>query len=129
MKPAFWGKNGMTDVVSRQVDEDIQTWLDLAVARLRQAIAPERIILFGSWARGTATRRSDLALSIVWDCDLPPLDRIGQVLSLLSDSPHAVDVIVYTPNKLRRCQERRFIRQLLAAGLVLYERGKAAAGS
>lgn len=112
----------MTDVASRQFDGEIQTWLDLAVARLRQAIAPERIVLFGSWARGTATRRSDLDLFIVWDCDLPPLDRIGRVLSLLSDSPHAVDVIVYTPDELGRCQERPFIRQLLIEGLVLYER-------
>ena len=98
-------------------------WLDVAVARLCQHIAPERIILFGSWARGSATRRSDIDLFLVWDCDLPPLDRIGQVLALLTDAPAPVEVIVYTPAELARRVDRPFIRQLLAEGKVLYARG------
>jgi predicted nucleotidyltransferase len=96
-------------------------WLDVAVKRLCQSIAPEQIILFGSWARGTATRRSDIDLFIVWDCDIPPLERIGKILTLLIDAPLPVEVIVYTPDELARCAERPFIRQLLAEGKTLYQ--------
>ncbi len=104
-------------------DPALQVWLVEAVDRLRQHLHPERIILFGSRARGTATRRSDIDLFLVWDCDLPPLTRIGQVLQLLADAPYPVEAIVYTSKELARCQDRPFIRQLLAEGIVLYDRG------
>ena len=42
-----------------------QTWLNVAVLRLQDALQPEQIVLFGSWARGTASRRSDIDLFIV----------------------------------------------------------------
>lgn len=99
-------------------------WLDIAVPRLCQHLDPERIVLFGSWARGSATRRSDIDLFLVWDCNLAPLARIGQVLTLLVDAPAPLDVIVYTPGELARCADRPFIRQLLAEGKTLYKRGQ-----
>lgn len=98
----------------------ITDWLTVAVERLCQHIAPERIILFGSWARGSATRRSDIDLFLVWDCPLRPLDRIGQVLDLLGDAPAPVEVIVYTPAELAQRANRPFIRQLLVEGKTLY---------
>jgi uncharacterized protein len=99
---------------------DIESWLKIAVERLCQALDPQRIILFGSWARGTATRHSDIDLLVVWQCDLLPLERIGRVLTLLADAPYPVEAIVYTPEELIRCQDRPFIRQLLAEGKALY---------
>lgn len=99
-------------------------WLEMATQRLQQELEPERIILFGSWARGTATRHSDIDLFLVWDCDLPPLERIGQVLTLLIDAPCPVEAIVYTPQELDRCGHRPFIRQLLAEGKLLYGKGQ-----
>jgi predicted nucleotidyltransferase len=103
-------------------DRAFRIWLETAVERLKQEIDPEQIILFGSWARGTATRRSDVDLFILWDCDYPPLDRIGQVLSLLVDAPYPIEAIVYTPKELANCRDRPFIRQLLAEGHRVYTR-------
>ncbi|MEL6488524.1 MAG: nucleotidyltransferase domain-containing protein [Cyanobacteria bacterium J06621_3] len=103
--------------------QTIQPWLSQSTERLRAEFDPEKIILFGSWACGEATRRSDIDLFIVWRCDIGPLERIGKVLDLLlEDSPRAVDVIVYTPEELERCKHRPFIAQLLREGKVLYER-------
>lgn len=102
----------------------IQPWLDEAVKRLQVEFNPEQIILFGSWACGDATRRSDIDLFVICQCNLRPLDRIGKALTLLIDSPRAVDVIVYTPEELTRCKHRPFIAQLLKEGKVLYEREK-----
>ncbi|MEO0770481.1 MAG: nucleotidyltransferase domain-containing protein [Cyanobacteria bacterium J06649_4] len=102
--------------------QTIQPWLDLATKRLQAEFDPEKILLFGSWACGEATRRSDIDLFMVWESDLGPLDRIGKVLDTLSDAPRAVDAIVYTPEELVRCQHRPFIAQVLREGKVLYER-------
>lgn len=111
-------------IVSATHSAALNHWLAIAGARLRQHLDPNGILLFGSWARGSATRRSDIDLFVVWDCDLPPLERIGRVLTVLSDAPYPVEAIVYTPNELTRCQERPFIRQLLAEGIVLYQRSQ-----
>lgn len=108
-----------------QTIDGIQPWLDQATDRLKLEFNPEAIILFGSWACGEATRRSDIDLFMVWQCEISPLERIGRVLNLLIDSPRSVDAIVYTPEELKRCKHRPFIAQLLKEGTVLYERKQA----
>ena len=65
----------------------------------------------------------------MWACDLSPLERIGQVLTLLADAPYPVEAVVYTPDELAQRRDRPFIGQVFAEGKVLYERGKALAGS
>jgi uncharacterized protein len=99
----------------------IMQWLDTAVAQLKTALHPEKIILFGSWARGTASRRSDVDLLIVWETLESPLDRIGTLLTLLRDAPRSIDVIVYTPTELSQRSNSHFIRQVLQEGVILYE--------
>lgn len=105
---------------------EIQPWLDQATERLQTTFDPEKIILFGSWACGEATRRSDIDLFMLWQCNINPIERIGRVLTVLADAPCAVDAIVYTPEELSRCKDRPFISQLLREGRVLYEREKVA---
>ncbi len=97
-------------------------WLDAAVQRLRERLDPELILLFGSRARGSATRRSDLDLLLVLDTEAPPLARIGQVLEVLADSPWPVEAIVYTPAEFAARADTPFLRRLLREGRVLYER-------
>ena len=100
----------------------LEVWLPTAVERLQQALQPQAIWLFGSHARGTATRRSDLDLLLVWETSLPILERIGQVLELLADAPCAVEPLCYTPDELERIRDRPFIRSILADRQVLHER-------
>ncbi|MEO0455830.1 MAG: nucleotidyltransferase domain-containing protein [Cyanobacteria bacterium P01_A01_bin.114] len=105
--------------------EALVPWSVSAVQRLRDKLDPEQIILFGSWARGTATRRSDIDLFILWETKQPPLDRIGQVLTLLKDAPYPVEAIVYTVAELERRRDLPFMRRILKEGKILYEKGKA----
>lgn len=107
----------------------IQPWLAQAVEKLETTLHPEKVILFGSWARGTATRRSDIDLFVVWNCDLSPLQRIDTVLRLLADAPYPVEAVVYTSDELAQRCDRPFIRQLLREGEILHEHGKAPSGS
>lgn len=109
-------------------DQAIERWLKHAVDRLLTTLDPERILLFGSFAHGTAGRRSDLDLIIVWDTELAPLERIGRALELLSDAPHPVDELVYTPREFQERADLPFLRGILQEARVLYERGEATTG-
>lgn len=105
----------------------LEAYLKEAVARLKEAFSLEGVYLFGSWARGTADRRSDLDLLVVARTDLPPLERIGRVLELLQDSPWPVEALVLTPEELRERQDLPFLRRVLKEARPLYERGEEAA--
>ena len=111
----------MSNLSAQQAASAAQ-WLDAAVVRLRAAFDPSLVLLFGSRARGTATRRSDLDLLLVCETADGPLERIGRVLRLLQDSPWPVEPVVLTPGELEAMSHRPFIRRMLAAGRVLYER-------
>jgi predicted nucleotidyltransferase len=43
-----------------------RSWLKEAARRLRDDLDLELVLLFGSRARGTATRKSDMDLLVVW---------------------------------------------------------------
>ena len=42
-------------------NQDVAAWLEAAVPRLVRELAPERILLFGSWARRTALRNGGIS--------------------------------------------------------------------
>ncbi len=113
---------------SRAVEDRI----DQIVAKLRDHDV-EKIILFGSAARGKNDDKSDVDLLIIKRTRKRFLDRLKEVMRILRPD-YALDVLVYTPAEFRRMQkeENPFIRQVLRDGIVLYEkpasRGKALAG-
>lgn len=104
----------------------VERWLEEATTRLVREIDPESVILFGAFSRGTATRRSDVDLCVIWETVSSPLERIGAILSILRDAPRPVDAVSYTPEELARL-DTPFIRRILKEGKVLYERGTIAA--
>ena len=101
-------------------------WLELVRERLG-AMGVERVYLFGSYARGTATRRSDLDLLVLWPTELPPLERLGQVLWALRDLPLPVEAIVLTPQEFASRRELPFLRGVMKEARLIYERGEATA--
>ncbi len=98
--------------------------LDAVVRRLIDAYAPDRIILFGSRALGTASPDADFDLLVVKQTNRRPLDRRVEVERLLADRAIALDLTVYTPDELRGlfAQGSPFIQDVLATGKVLYMR-------
>lgn len=89
---------------------------------LVEGLNPNKIILFGSRARGTHTKRSDLDLFIIQETDRSPLERIAAGLTHLPLLPCDTDLIVYTPEELASKQDSPFIRRVIREGIVLYER-------
>lgn len=94
-----------------------------AAVRVSEANGARLAILFGSYARGTATPRSDIDLIFVEDTDLPFLRRLDRYFDPLADMLHAaVETLVYTPDEFERMRERVFIKRAVEEGIVLYER-------
>jgi predicted nucleotidyltransferase len=85
---------------------------------------PERVIVFGSLATGHVRAWSDIDLVIVERTNLPFLQRLRQVRKLIRPKV-GTDILVYTPEEFEQLrQERPFFREeILAKGMVIYERG------
>lgn len=81
----------------------------------------ERAILFGSYAQGRRDLFTDLDILIVIDSPLDYMTRTAEMYRYLS-SPVDLDLLVYTPEELERNRGRRFIRQALEKGTIIYEK-------
>jgi len=103
---------------------DAERVVDEMVSRIREAVDPERIILFGSRARGTARPDSDFDLLIVKDSSLPRYRRAAPLYAKLADLPVEVNILVYTPSEIAEWSAVRqaFVTSAIREGKVLYER-------
>ncbi len=98
--------------------------IQAVVARIVEGYAPDRIILFGSYAYGTPTEDSDLDLLIIKKTDLrPKIKRIVAVrlAAHALDNP-AMDVLVLNEAEEARVRQNRFVVEYtaLAQGRTLY---------
>ncbi len=107
------------------------------LARLRAALAEllprlidgdtERIVLFGSTARGDVGSTSDLDLLVVRRDSRPPRERVNDLYRRLQPTI-ALDLLVYTPEELEAAERSSsFLRSALREGEVLYDRSRALA--
>jgi len=95
-----------------------------------QPMRPVRILLFGSAARGTSDRLSDLDVIVVAERVAPRfLDRIAEAFDLI-DPRYALDILVYTPEEYRSMLEagNPLIEVAEREGRVIYERPAAGGG-
>ena len=90
--------------------------------RIGREFQPDKVLLFGSHARGEAGPDSDVDLLVVLSCEGKPVYKAAQIrLSLDHSIP--IDVLVRTPEEIARRLEMGdfFIRDILEKGVVLYE--------
>lgn len=105
-------------------DTPVSTSLPRAVRRIVEALHPQRIILFGSYAYGNPTPDSDVDLLVVLNTRKPHKERSWAVSRLLIPRPFPVDILVRTPTELAQALKRGdfFSQEIIARGRVLYER-------
>jgi len=75
--------------------------------RLVSNFAPNKILLYGSRANGTARTDSDYDLLIVWRDEDPPRERAATVRQALLDLGAPIDIAVVTPQEYERYRTRR----------------------
>jgi len=80
----------------------------------------ERVILFGSLARGTTRSGSDIDLIVVRNTDKRFLDRVDDIIRLV-EPVMGLDVLVYTPKEFELMKHSSsFVRNAIGEGKVLY---------
>ncbi len=99
--------------------------VDEAVGRIVDAVSPHLIIIFGSVARGTARKGSDIDILVVMDSDKPWDERYEVDLALMP-LPVPKDVIVVTPQEFKEWKddEYNFIYEIVHTGYVAYGDGE-----
>jgi predicted nucleotidyltransferase len=99
---------------------------DAIVQRIVSAVGAQKVVLFGSRARGTHRPDSDVDLLVVNRSTEPRYKRSVPIYAALADLPIEVnaDVIVYTPEEIAEWSEATaaFVTTALREGQVLYER-------
>ena len=83
----------------------------------------EKIILFGSAARGDFSQTSDLDIAIIEDTEERFVRRAEKHYRKIS-VPCALDLLVYTPAEFKRMKAEGspFIHRIVREGRVLYEK-------
>jgi len=82
-----------------------------------------RAIVFGSVARGDASRHSDLDLIVIQNTRKPFLDRYDGILAEITALVRGrdVDLLIYTPDEIERMADRPLIAAALREGKIIYE--------
>ena len=94
------------------------------VHRLANQFDPDRVILFGSRARGDAREWSDVDLLVVMPDGTDRREAAVDMGVALGDLPVAKDIVVTTPSDIEQRGDviGTVLRPALREGTVLYER-------
>jgi uncharacterized protein len=94
------------------------------VRRIVETAHPDKIILFGSRARGDARRDSDFDVLVIKESSEPRYRRSAPLYVALARIPVEVEVMVYTPQEVEEWREvpQAFITTAVREGVTLYER-------
>jgi len=113
--------NGVVPAGFREpVSETVPPILD----RIIESLAPERVILFGSYAYGAPTPDSDVDRLVVMETSASPAERFLAVSKLVRPRPFPLDVVVKTPAEMRAALAASdpFVQEIVERGQTLYER-------
>lgn len=122
-------------MVVKKLEEHRGTTVDASVlieviGRIMEVAQPDKIILFGSAARGEMGPNSDLDLLVIKS----GVDHRGRLMERIYENllgvGQAVDVIVVTPEDIERYRNAfcLVVEPALREGKVVYERGAVSAG-
>lgn len=92
------------------IDEKI---IETVKKKIVEAISPEKIILFGSYATGKATNESDLDLVVVWNSDLNSHERNIFLSKLFPKRNFSLDIFAFTRKEAEKLKD--------VAGTIVYE--------
>jgi predicted nucleotidyltransferase len=97
---------------------DIQTLAD----QIAREFDPEKIILFGSQARGDARPDSDVGLLVIVDSPEHPSRTAAKITNRVHPKRYPLDLIVRSPQTVRARLRMNdwFLREAIGQGLILY---------
>lgn len=122
------GERVVADVADQEggeppVRERLPEKVERFVAQLVRRFEPERVVLFGSHAEGTATADSDVDLLVVMPFEGRGSDQAARIDCALKRD-FALDLLVRRPEAVRQGLEQGdpFMKEIVEKGKVLYAR-------
>lgn len=100
-----------------------QKAIDEIVRQIVEKFQPQKIILFGSYARGNPRPESDVDLLVVMETSLKETKQAYLIDQSLERDLFGLDLIVRTPQNLARriALGDSFLKEVTTHGKVLYE--------
>lgn len=97
--------------------------LERIVKIIKEKYSPEKIILFGSMAKGEIHEWSDIDLLIIKETSSRPIDRCVEIARLTKPKV-GIDLFVYTPEEFNSIMKEgfSFLSDIIKHGIVLYEK-------
>ena len=108
-------------------DHSRKMLLEENLLRVKEALVskyhPEKIIIFGSLARGRVNENTDIDLLIVKDTQKPYNDRLRDVVTIC-DYDVGIDFMIYNPDELKiLLKNNAFVRnEIIKKGEVIYDK-------
>ncbi len=98
--------------------------VDRTLQRLIRAFAPEKILLFGSWAKGTRHVGSDVDLLIIADLPGSPVVHARRARQLAADSFPPIDIVFATTEEVASAATAKspFLLSILGTGITIYRK-------
>jgi len=110
------------DELKRSTEEDNITKIKESLDPIFQKSKVKKAFLFGSYATGKETKRSDLDLMIIMNTSKRFFERYDQFDEIYNTfKGYAIDLLIYTPEELEKISHRKFIKDILYKGKIIYE--------
>ena len=99
------------------------------ITKIKELLTPifqkskvKKAFLFGSYATGKETKKSDIDLMIIMETSKRFFERYDQFDEIYSTfKGYAVELLIYTPEELDEISHRHFINDILYKGKIIYE--------
>lgn len=114
----------MPEIKTTDYNEAAKPVLKMMTDRIVRNFNPARIILFGSYARGTPNFHSDVDLLVIMKGGIKKRETAVKIRRLLRDSPIAKDIVVTTAENVEKYGNvpGYIAYDALREGVTLYER-------
>lgn len=89
---------GKGNPVPKLAESNLPTLIQRITSRILKRFHPDKVILFGSQARGNTTADSDLDLLVVMDFEGSKLDKMVEVREVLRGIRIPTDILITTPD-------------------------------
>jgi predicted nucleotidyltransferase len=102
-----------------------QIQIDQLIKEIVSGYDPEKIYLFGSYARNDFSENSDIDLFIVKNTPKRKIDRNQEVRKCIKNYPlTGLDLVVYTPTELEKAMKKtvNIGKEAVNLGKLVYER-------
>jgi predicted nucleotidyltransferase len=112
----------MLNIAQISKDKRIQDAYTDIIQSIISNYAPQKIVLFGSYARGEPHEGSDIDLIVIKETSKRFIDRIADVIKL-NKTLLALEPLVYSPSELDKMkkEKRDFIMTIEEEGIEIYD--------